>query len=57
MHVHVTASEGEAKYRLEPNIELARNHKLSRAQLKEIGQIIEVHHDEFRSVWKDHFGG
>ncbi len=57
MHVHVTTSDGEVKYWLEPDIELARNHKLSRAQLKEIEHIIEVHYDEFRSGWKDHFRG
>lgn len=34
MHVHVNCADGEAKYWLEPQIELARNYRLSRAQLK-----------------------
>jgi hypothetical protein len=36
MHVHVYCGDGEAKFWLEPQIELARNHKLSRQQLKTI---------------------
>ena len=57
MHVHVTSSVGEAKYWLEPDIELAKNYNLSQAQLKEIENIIEVHHEEFKSAWEKHLGG
>ncbi|NVZ09539.1 DUF4160 domain-containing protein [Allochromatium humboldtianum] len=56
MHVHIMSSEGEAKFWLEPEIELARNHGHSRKQLKNIESLIEVHHDELVSVWKQHFG-
>ncbi|MCX6000223.1 MAG: DUF4160 domain-containing protein [Chloroflexi bacterium] len=56
-HVHVTCPAGEAKYWLVPDIELARNHNLSRAQLREIEGLIEVHHDEITSAWQRHFGG
>ncbi|MEK6675460.1 MAG: DUF4160 domain-containing protein [Planctomycetota bacterium] len=31
MHVHAICGDGEAKYWLKPDIELARNHRLSRA--------------------------
>jgi len=55
MHVHVHCQDGEAKFWLEPQIELARNHKLSRFQLKEIENIIEVHYDEFITAWQTHF--
>ena len=34
MHVHIVLGDGEAKYWLEPEIELAKNHKYSRKQLK-----------------------
>lgn len=34
MHIHVIRSSGEAKFWLEPEIELARNINMSRAQLK-----------------------
>ena len=56
MHVHVSSEDGEAKFWLEPQIELARNFRLSRVQLREIEQIIEDHQDEFRAAWNRHFG-
>jgi len=36
MHVHVYCENGEAKFWLDPEIELARNYRLSRLQLKQI---------------------
>ena len=57
MHVHVICADGEAKFWLDPELELARNYRLSRTQLKEIEDLIEVHEDELRSGWKKHFGG
>ena len=54
MHVHVICSDGEAKFWLEAEIELARNHNLSRARLREIEDIIEEHYDDFKSAWKEH---
>jgi len=29
IHIHITCADGEAKYWLEPDIELAKNHNLS----------------------------
>ena len=55
MHVHVSSADGEAKFWLDPQIELAKNYRLSRIQLNEIEQIIEEHHDEFRAAWDRHF--
>jgi hypothetical protein len=57
IHVHVSSVDGEAKFCLEPEIELAKNYRLSRAQLREVEQIIEEHEDEFRAAWHRHFGG
>jgi hypothetical protein len=48
---------GEAKYWLEPEIELSRNFRLSRLQLKQIEEIIEEHYDELTSAWQEHFTG
>jgi len=56
MHVHVISEDGEAKFWLEPDIQLARNYRYSRPQLKEIESLIEGHYDELVSVWKQHFG-
>ena len=55
MHVHVISGEGEAKFWLNPEIELAKNHRFSRKQLKEIELLIEVHYDELVSAWQKHF--
>jgi len=57
MHVHVYCGDGEAKFWLEPEIELANNHRLSRGQIKEIERIIEVHYDELKGAWHKHFPG
>ncbi len=57
MYVHATCSDGEVKYWLEPDTELANNYSLSLAQLNEIESLIEVHYDELKSAWKKHFGG
>ncbi|AUC62170.1 hypothetical protein AA637_13900 [Cyanobacterium sp. HL-69] len=49
--------EGEAKFWLEPQIELARNHNLSRKHLKAIETIIEERQNELRNAWTKHFSG
>ncbi len=55
MHVHVISGDGEAKFWLNPEIELAKNYGFSRKQLKEIESLIEVHYDELISAWQKHF--
>ncbi len=55
-HVHVSTTEGEAKFWLEPEIELANNYRLSRKQLKQIEALIEEHYDEIVDAWRRHFG-
>ena len=55
MHVHVTSPAGEAKFWLEPQVELAKNYRMSRPQLREIEMIIEAHEDDFRTAWHRHF--
>ncbi len=57
MHVHIYGGNGEAKFWLEPEIELARNHGLSRLELKQIENIIEGYHEQFKTAWQKHFGG
>lgn len=56
IHVHVHCGNGEAKFWLEPEVELVKNYGLTRVQLKEIEQIIEAHYDELKTAWKAHFG-
>ena len=49
-------SDGEAKFWLEPEIELAYNHNLKRRQLRAIENIVEQHYQEIVDAWHDHFG-
>jgi len=55
MHVHVVSGDGEAKFWLEPEIELSKNYHYSRRQLKNIESIIEEHFNELTSAWQQHF--
>jgi Domain of unknown function (DUF4160) len=56
MHVHIASGDGEAKFWLEPDIELARNYHYTRKQLKDIEILIEEHQNELISAWKEYFG-
>jgi len=55
MHVHITSGNGEAKFWLEPEIELANNYRYSRKQLKKVELFIEEHYDEIICAWKQYF--
>ena len=41
MHIHVYCGDGEAKFWLEPEIQLAHNYSLSGSHLQEIEQLIQ----------------
>jgi len=56
MHVHVVSGDGEAKFWIEPDIELAKNYGYNRQQLKEIESLVEGHKNELVSAWQQHFG-
>jgi Domain of unknown function (DUF4160) len=57
MHVHVQGPDGEAKYWLEPTVEVAHNYGLNERQLRSVKALIEAHADEIRRSWSRHFGG
>ena len=57
IHIHVYCPDGEAKFWLTPEIELAKNYHFSPKQLKVIESLIKEHLDELTSAWKKHFGG
>ena len=56
MHVHVSSSDGEAKWWLEPAVELAYNHRMSAKQLRETEVIIRDHFGDIADAWQRHFG-
>jgi hypothetical protein len=55
-HIHVAHSDGEAKYWLEPIIELAMSQGLSQKQMGEALALIKLHQEEILHAWNDHFG-
>ena len=55
-HVHVQSADGEAKFWLDPEVELAKNYKLSERDLQRIRELILEHEDEIRDAWNRHFG-
>ena len=55
IHIHAYCGDGEAKFWLEPKVELAYNHDLSRKQLREIKALIDEHYEEIVDAWRDHF--
>jgi hypothetical protein len=55
VHIHVQSADGEAKYWLDPRIELARNYGLSPQDLGKVEQLIEEHEEEIRDAWSKHF--
>jgi uncharacterized protein DUF4160 len=56
LHIHVQSADGEAKYWLDPCIELARNYGLSAQDLRRVEDLIEEHEQEIRDAWSRHFG-
>jgi hypothetical protein len=57
MHIHVGTAEGEAKFWLEPRVELALNRGVRAADLKIIKEQINARKNEIIDAWKRHFGG
>ncbi len=55
-HVHVQHASGEAKFWLEPQLELAQNYGLSTSRINAVRRIIREHYDEIRAAWEKHFG-
>ena len=54
-HIHIQSQNGEAKFWLEPQIELSKNYKLSRKELNEIEKIIEDNYNLFIKTWEQYF--
>jgi hypothetical protein len=50
----VYSPDGEAKFWMEPVVELAKNYGLSKKDLKATQTLIEEHSDEIRAEWRKH---
>ena len=55
-HIHVSHTDGEAKFWLEPKLELAMNQGLSQKQISEALTLVKLHHEEVLHAWNGHFG-
>ena len=56
LHIHVHHTSGEAKFWIEPTIELAHNYGLSPKRLATVLRLIGEHENEIRTAWASHFG-
>ena len=56
MHIHVVQAENEAKYWLEPDIELAENFGFSSKELSFIEKILKENGDDFKIKFARHTG-
>ena len=56
MHIHVSHTDGEAKFWIEPTIALAMNQGLTQKQLADALLLVQQHHQEIRNAWITHFG-
>lgn len=57
MHIHVMGSNGEAKFWMEPVIELAQNYGLSQREIGDTLRMIHEHENDIHDAWQRHFGG
>ena len=55
MHVHVYHAEGEAKFWLEPQVELAENYGMSRRRVTTALRLVRENEDAIRKAWQGHF--
>ena len=56
-HVHVSCSDGEVKFWLDPDVTVAKNSGLSRGQVVELEKVVKEKRDEILQAWRKHFGG
>ena len=57
MHVHVSYSDGEAKFWISPELALATSTGFSPKQIKEAQRLVVVHMKEITHAWHIHFPG
>ena len=56
LHVHVSHADGEAKFWLEPKIELAQNYRLNDRQIQAAEALVRKNEHDIRAAWHKHFG-
>lgn len=56
MHIHVFKDDNEAKFWLEPIVELAYNNGFKAKELKQINSIVNSNEEEFKEKYRKHVG-
>ena len=54
-HVHVYCADGEAKFWIEPDVELAQSYGLSDRQVAAILKVVRDRKDDIAAAWDEHF--
>lgn len=54
-HIHVTSGDGDAKFWLQPAVELAYTQELNRREITDLEEIIRGRVDEILAAWEEHF--
>jgi hypothetical protein len=54
--VLVQHASGEAKFWLDPHLELAQNYGLSSRRINKVRAIIQEHYNEIQRAWEENFG-
>ena len=56
LHIHVLSHEYEAKFWLEPQVELAKNSGIPEHEMNKIKKIVEDYADKFKEQFRQHIG-
>jgi hypothetical protein len=57
MHIHVVKEDNEAKFWLEPEVEIAYKGDFSQHEVNQIQKIVEENADFFKEQYQLHIGG
>jgi Domain of unknown function (DUF4160) len=55
IHVHVSHPDGEAKFWLTPDVQLAKNVGLNDSRLRQAQKLVEAHQQEITNAWNNFF--
>lgn len=56
MHIHVLSGNREAKFWLEPQVELAKNSGFAEHELHKLQKIVERNANKFKQQFREHIG-
>jgi len=57
MHIHIVSNGAEAKFWVEPTVEMAVNNGFGTVELNELGKLVKDNENKIRDSWNKHFGG